>query len=193
MLYTNENAPIYPHDRFLNAVLIRFLPKWIRPNQITIVRFCLVPVVLWFVVLEDWSLAVPAFLIAAFTDALDGSIARVRRQITMWGTFADPVADKILIGSVAVLLVARGLDYRIAVAIVFVELCILLAGAVRYQGKLAVSANWAGKTKMLLQVFGIFLLLVSRWLDADGIATLSGGVFIAAIVAALASLVTYSL
>lgn len=193
MLYTNENAPIYPHDRFLNAILIRFFPRWVQPNHITIVRFCMVPLVLWFVVAEDWSFAVPMFLLAAFTDALDGSLARIRRQITMWGTFADPAADKLLIGSVALLLIARGLDYRLAIAIVFVELCILIAGGVRYKGKLAVSANWAGKTKMLLQVFGIFLLLVSRWSGADVIATLSGGVFIAAIVAAIASLVTYSL
>lgn len=193
MLYTNKNAPVYPHDRFLDAILIRFFPRWVLPNHVTILRFCLVPVVLWYVVHQDWAVAVPLFLFAAFTDALDGSIARLRRQITMWGTFADPAADKLLIGSVALVLIAGGLDAKLAIALVCTELAILTAGAIRYHGKLRVSANWAGKTKMLLQVAGVALLLIAQWTAIPLIAGLAGLVIIAAIIAAVVSLLTYSL
>ncbi|MCR4278696.1 MAG: CDP-alcohol phosphatidyltransferase family protein [bacterium] len=194
MLMTNSNAPIYPHDRFLHAILIRFLPKQLHPNHVTLFRFFLIPFVLWYLSHSNWSIAVPLFLFASFTDALDGSIARTRRQITVWGTVADPVADKLLIGSVVVLFVAREINPIFAGLIVLVELLIVSSGLIRHQrGSLIISANWAGKIKMLLQVTGVMLLLIAKWFGFVLLVPFSIGTLTLALVFAIVSLLTYSL
>ncbi|MBU0540101.1 CDP-alcohol phosphatidyltransferase family protein [Patescibacteria group bacterium] len=193
MLITNETAKVYPHDRLLSAVLIRFLPKQLHPNHITLLRFLLIPFVLWYVWKGDWSVAVPLFVFAAFTDALDGSIARIRKEITVWGTFADPAADKLLIGSVVVLFVAKEVNSIFAAIIVLVEALILLTGLIRRKKKWVISANWAGKLKMLFQVIGVTMLLVAKWSGLSLLVPFSIGTLTIAIVFAVVSLLTYSL
>lgn len=193
MLMTNENVRVYPHDRFLGSVVIRFLPLWILPNHLTLLRFGLVPFVLWYIAREDWGIGFFLFLFAAFTDALDGSMARLRKQITLWGTLADPAADKLLIGSVAVLFVAKKVDPIFALSIVILELLIIVSGAIRHRRKGMVSANWLGKIKMLLQVTGVALLLIATWSGTVFLVPISIVVFGAAIFFGVLSLITYSL
>lgn len=192
MLITNENAKILPHDRFLNSVLIRFFPAWLRPNHLTVLRLCLIPFVLWSIAMKDWSVVIPLFLAAAFTDALDGSLARVRKQITIWGTVADPAADKLLIVSVVVLFVAQEVNPIFAALIVLVEVLIILARLLRHGKDWIVSANWAGKMKMLFQVIGVTLLLLAKFFGLDLLVPFSIGTLSVAIVFALLSLFTYS-
>lgn len=193
MLITNKNAPIYFHDRVLNILLIQFLPKRLQPNHITVLRFCLVPFVLWFIAQSQWHIAAPLFLFAAFTDALDGSMARVRKQITNWGTFYDPAADKMLIGLVVILFVAKEVNVAFAAIIVVVELMILFVGLVRRKGHEPISANWAGKMKMMFQVIGVFALLVAKFWGLSLLVPFSIGTLTIAIIFAVVSLLTYSL
>ena len=190
---TNETVRLYPHDRILNAVFVRFLPKQLHPNYVTLFRFMLIPPVLWFIGLEDWAIGVPLFVFAAFTDAVDGTMARMRKQITKWGTFADPAADKLLIGSVVILFVAKEINPIFALIIVGVELLILLTGAIRNRKKWVVSANWAGKFKMLLQVIGVSALLIAKWTGISLFVPFSIGALSIGIVFAIVSLLTYSL
>lgn len=193
MLVTNENAKILPHDRLLNAVLIRFLPHQLHPNHVTIFRFLLIPPVLWFVAKEDWLAAIVIFLFAAFTDALDGSMARVRKQITMWGTMADPTADKLLIGSVMIVFVAQEVNGAFAAIIVLIEVMIILSRLLRHRKDWLVSANWAGKVKMVLQVLGVTLLFLAKLLGLSLLVPVSIGTLTVAIVFAVVSLLTYSI
>lgn len=193
MLITNETAKVYLHDRLLSAVLIRFLPRQLHPNHITLFRFFLIPFVLWYVWKGDWSIAVPLFVFAAFTDALDGSMARIRKQITVWGTFADPAADKLLIGSVVVLFVAKEVNVIFAAIIILVEVMILFTGLIRRRKKWVISANWAGKLKMLFQVIGVTALLIAKWSGLSLLVPFSIGTLTIAIVFAIVSLLTYSL
>jgi CDP-diacylglycerol--glycerol-3-phosphate 3-phosphatidyltransferase len=193
MLTTNETAKIYPHDRILDRVLIRWLPRQLHPNHITLLRFLLIPLVLWYVHWEEWMIAFPLFLFAAFTDALDGSLARLRKEITVWGTFADPAADKLLIGSVVALFVAKEINIVFAGIIVAVEIAILLSGLVRHRKSWVISANWAGKLKMLFQVIGVSLLLLAKLLGLTLLVPFSIGTLTVAIVFAVVSLLTYSL
>jgi len=194
MLITNKNAPIYPHDRILNQILIRFLPRQLHPNHVTLFRVFLIPFVLWYLANGNWAVAVPLFLFAAFTDALDGSLARMRKQITQWGTVADPAADKLLIGSVVVLFVAKEINPIFAGLIVLLEILIVGSGIFRYRrGTLLISANWAGKIKMLLQVIGVLLLLAARWFGLTLLVPFSIGTLTLALVFAIVSLLTYSL
>jgi CDP-diacylglycerol--glycerol-3-phosphate 3-phosphatidyltransferase len=141
---------------------------------------------------EHWSWALGVFLFAAFTDLLDGSLARLRKQITLWGTMADPVADKLLIGTAMVVFVARAVNILFAVVIVSVELLIVAGALIRRRQGRYHSANQYGKIKMLLQVLGVSLLMLAKisglYLTTPfGVGTLS-----LAIAFAVLSLLTYS-
>ncbi len=190
---TNENIRLFPHDRVFAKTILRFIPSAIHPNHVTILRFLLTPFTLYFLWIEDWPTALIFFLAAALTDAIDGSLARVRKQITMWGTVADPIADKVLIGTVVVLFVAREVNMIFAGLIIFIELLIVGSAIVRQRrGKLN-SANGYGKLKMLFQVVGIALLLVARLLGFQLVVTFGIGTFAIAIVFAIVSLLTYGI
>lgn len=140
---------------------------------------------------QQYSIGVPFFLLVAFTDALDGSLARVRKQITEWGTFYDPVADKLLIGSVVLLIVIQHVNPWFGFVIIALEVLIILGGFLRrIDGKL-VTANVFGKTKMVLQVVGVMALLIAVWLGVDLFIPFSIGTLSLAIVFAIISLFTY--
>lgn len=190
---TNKNVKLYPHDRVLERLLIRFIPEWLTPNQVTVLRFALIAPVAWLISREHWQIGIPLFLFAAFTDLVDGSLARLRKQITTWGTLADPAADKLLIGSVALLIVVKTLGATMAWTIVLVEVAIVCSGLIRRKKQWAISANWAGKIKMLLQVIGVSALLLSQSLGIPILIPIGGAILWVAIFVAVVSFFTYSL
>ncbi len=193
MLMTNKNIKLYPHDKIMRAIFVPLVPKWVHPNHMTILRLFMIPTVIASIWLMYWDLAIALFLFAAFTDALDGSLARLRKQITMWGTMADPIADKLLVGSVVVVFVAREINLIFAILIVVLE--IMIFGGAYYRKKKGIysSANGAGKIKMLLQVTGVTILFLARIFGIPLAVPFAIGTFSLAIVFAMISLVTYSL
>ena len=194
MFMTNENVRLYWHDRVLQYTILRLIPRRVLPNHLTILRVILTPLVLWYVWQEQWQVVLPLFLGVAFTDVLDGSLARTRKQITAWGTIADPVADKILIGSVVFLFVAREINPIFALVIIVLELAIVITALIRRKRRGEhISANWAGKTKMFLQCAGVTSLLVAKWFGVDMLVPVSTGTLSLAILFALISLYTYGL
>ncbi|MCO5062985.1 MAG: CDP-alcohol phosphatidyltransferase family protein [Rhizobiaceae bacterium] len=74
------------------------------PNFITILRFLLVPVVVYALLIEQWGWAFAGFVVAGLSDAVDGFIARHFGQISKLGSYLDPVADKVLLVSVFIVL-----------------------------------------------------------------------------------------
>jgi len=192
-LMTNETVELYFHDRILAKILLPVIPHWIKPNHLTVLRFILIPPVVYLLWLENWNLLVPLFVFAGSTDMLDGSLARVRKQITLWGTIADPAADKLLIGSVAVLFIAREVSFLLAFVLVFMEILIVLGAWSRQRRGEYLSANWSGKIKMLLQVVGLVFLFLSKfgwatWFDEVGIAMM-----VVSLLFSIVSLISYGL
>jgi len=193
-LMTNDNVKIFPHDKILAKTLLKLIPQEVYPNHLTVLRVLMTPVILYFLWSEKWSVVVPLFLAAALTDLLDGSLARTRKRITTWGTVADPIADKLLIGSVMILFVAREINVYFAAVTVFVEVAIATTALVRrLRGQPYISANWYGKIKMLFQVIGVSTLLIARWSGVDMFVPFSIGTLSIAVVFALMSLYTYGL
>ncbi len=191
MLMTNDNIKLFPHDHLLEKTVLFFIPKWIRPNHVTILRFLLTPIVLYFLWRENWHVVLPLFIATAFTDAIDGSLARTRKQITLWGTMADPAADKLLIGSVMILFVAQQVNAYFAGLIVVIEVIIASTSIYRrFQGKIS-SANEYGKIKMVLQVLGVCLLLLARLVDLQLAVPFAIGTLSIALIFAIVSLITY--
>ena len=187
---------IYPHDKILDVLILRFIPYSVHPNHVTVLRILLTPVVLFFIITERYAPGIPLFLIAAATDAIDGALARTRNQITPRGIMLDPSADKLLIGSVLVVLAFRHVNVYVARAVVFVEVLIILSALVyrHYRRRRGIPpANWWGKTKMILQVIAVFLVLLGLLIEFPFLIEVASFVFGGAIVFALMSLFTRSI
>jgi len=147
-------------DRFLAKVFLPLLPKWVTPNHITIFRFITIPFVIGALLLEYYIVGIILFTVSAFSDALDGALARTSNQVTDWGKMFDPLADKLLIGSTAVILIPKFLSVYIAFAIIILELVIILNAYYRkhYQN-ITIDAHKSGKAKMIFQSIGMIALI----------------------------------
>nr|WP_218063156.1 CDP-diacylglycerol--glycerol-3-phosphate 3-phosphatidyltransferase [Arthrobacter sp. SDTb3-6] len=136
------------------------------PNALTLLRIVLVPFFIWFFLADDgrygwwrWA-AVVVFLVAIYTDKLDGDIARARGLITSFGKIADPIADKLLIGSALIMLSATGeLWWWVTIVMLVREVGItaLRFVVIRYG---VMAASKGGKLKTVLQTVAIFVYLL---------------------------------
>ncbi len=148
-------------DAIVNRLILRFIPVSVKPNTITSIRLTMTPIVLWCVLKEYFLMAIILFCIASLTDWVDGAMARTRGQITTIGKILDPIADKLLIVSLMVPLVARHLTPTLAITIVLLEVFFLMNGFYRSkQHQLVLQANWWGKIKFNFQVLGTLLLML---------------------------------
>jgi len=182
----------YPHDHVLRYLTDLF-PSWVKPNHLTLTRIIMTPIVIWLLFFENYRVGVPMFFLVAFTDALDGTLARTRKQITAWGAFWDPVADKLLISLTVLLIVVQHINIYLGLLVIFVELVIVTGAVVRKRNGVIQHANVWGKIKMSLQVFGVMALLIALWLGQDLFIDISTGTFSLAIVFAVISLFTYGI
>lgn len=180
-------------DRFLQRIILWAIPRRVIPNQVTMFRFFATPLVLYLLLVGKYGWGLLAFLIAAFSDAIDGALARTRSQITEWGKLYDPLADKLLIGSVVFAVVVRELDLVIGLSVITVEAAIIgLAWYGRSRGRV-IQANAWGKIKMILEVIGVVLLLLALAFGIPEVIPISKASFVLAILFALVSFVTYGI
>jgi CDP-diacylglycerol--glycerol-3-phosphate 3-phosphatidyltransferase len=135
------------------------------PNKITLIRIFLVPILLVFLISpHGWfpTIAATIFLIAAFTDWLDGHLARSTNQVTRLGQLLDPVADKILLTSALVSLVGRQVVPAWIVAIIVCrELAITGLRALAADSHIIIAAEAYGKYKMAFLIIGSLLLMLN--------------------------------
>ena len=192
-MHERDPHKLFPHDHLMRYTFIPLVPGFITPNMVTMFRIVMTPIVLWFLYTGNFQIGVPIFLFVAFTDAIDGSLARIREQITTWGTFYDPLADKIFIGSVVLLIVIQHVNVIFGLLIVAVEASLLIGGYIRKVNGKVTSANVFGKIKMILQVIGVLMLLIALWSGFDLFIPISVGTLALAIVFAVISLFTYGL
>ena len=111
--------------------------------------------------------AVTVFLAAALTDLLDGYLARRWKQVTTVGTLLDPVADKLLISAALISLVEiRLLPGWMVILIIGREFAVSGLRSIAAAEGYTIKAGELGKSKMMLQVVGVALLMLSiRWSD----------------------------
>jgi CDP-diacylglycerol--glycerol-3-phosphate 3-phosphatidyltransferase len=139
------------------------------PNKLTIIRIILVPVmvIIPFFGLTNQAFGIPltwllvdlVFLLASITDKLDGYLARSRNQVTTFGKFLDPLADKILVLAAMLMLVEVGrLPAWIPIIVLAREF--MVSGyrliAVEKGGKVIAASKW-GKLKTVTQMIAIIL------------------------------------
>lgn len=137
------------------------------PNKLTILRVAMIPLCLLFALLGFHTAAAGVFALAALTDLLDGHIARKHNMVTNFGKFADPVADKILVLSVMIVLLYQGLFPWWAVCVVAIrELAVDGLRLVAVEQGLVIPAGKLGKFKTNAQIFAVLaaLLFLPGWL-----------------------------
>lgn len=116
------------------------------PNILTIIRFFLIPAILYFVFTEQYIAAFIMLTVSGLTDVLDGIIARKFNCITNFGKLIDPLADKATQISILAALTFKGIIPLWMLIIVFVKEFVMIAGASFLYGKeLVVSSRWFGK------------------------------------------------
>lgn len=134
-------------------------------NKLTLIRIVLVPVFLVFIAAKNIpygsTIATVIFILASITDKLDGYIARSRNQITNFGKFMDPLADKLLVTAALISLVElHVVPAWAAVIIIAREFAVSgLRSIAASQGKV-IAASWWGKIKTVIQIVAIILLLL---------------------------------
>ena len=186
----NRDIRIYPSDRLFAATFGRLFPVWIQPNQVTVFRMFLIPFVVLTLAANNFAVSIPLFLLAALSDWFDGSLARTRKKVTAWGIIYDPIADKLLIGSVLVVIVLSRMNFVLGLVLIGVEAFIIVVGWIRVlQGKIEPANIW-GKIKMVSEVIGIMLLLIAVWLNVNMLVRLSTGTLALAVVFAIVSILT---
>ena len=184
---------VFWHDKILARSVLKIIPKKVLPNYITIFRLAATPFVALLMLSEKYSTGLLVFLAVAFTDALDGSLARTRNQVTEWGKMYDPIADKILIGSMVFIIVLRYIDLSTALLIIIMEIIIIGTAWVRKVKGFKVEANIWGKIKMNLQVLGVTVLLLAVVFHIENLIPFASGTLYLAIAFAIVSLLTYGI
>lgn len=173
--------------------LFGFLPEKITPNYFTFLRLILIPLVLWFIAVGNFSLAFVVFLIAGLCDSIDGSLARTRNQITELGKLLDPLADKMLFGlSALFVLYYYPLPGLLLIVILFDM--IALATAVTHSiisREKSISANWPAKIKMFTEVVALLIIMIYLILLVPWLFYLSAGLLLIALFFQLVSFIFY--
>ncbi|MBE6036541.1 MAG: CDP-diacylglycerol--glycerol-3-phosphate 3-phosphatidyltransferase [Clostridiales bacterium] len=136
------------------------------PNKLTVLRMCLVPVFIVFVLLggafRPWAAVI--FIIASLTDMLDGKIARKYNLITNFGKIMDPLADKLLVTSALVCLCELGeVPAWMVIVILAREFIITGLRSVAAGEGIIIAAGKSGKLKTVLQMVALSAILLQNW------------------------------
>lgn len=133
------------------------------PNLLTLVRICLAPFLVAAILEEHYLLSFALFVAAGLTDALDGTLARVLKQHSMLGHYLDPVADKLLLSTLFLVLMHKGLMPVTVTVLVFGrDVAILLVAALLYAavGRREFHPSIWGKANTLAQIAAVAAVLL---------------------------------
>ena len=139
------------------------------PNILTIGRIIIVPFFVLAFYLPGFYgdfIAFALFIVASFTDFLDGLLARIFKEESKLGELLDPIADKIIVAAALILLVMNGIikNYEVLAAIIILTREILISGLREFlaKGQIKMPVSNLAKLKTFLQMFSIAILLTGE-------------------------------
>jgi len=153
------------------------------PNKLTTARVIAVPFFILAFYLGYYWVSFALFILASFTDFLDGQIARKNNLVTNFGKIMDPLADKVLVYSAICILIETN-DLPAWMLAIILAREFLVAGVrtvAASQGKV-IAADLAGKVKTVLQMIGVAGYLFAYAIDIPVVFTVSYAVMVAALV-----------
>lgn len=138
------------------------------PNKLTVFRIILIPFFVFFLLVQNiphrYLFALIIFCIAAITDHFDGELARRSGQITDFGKFLDPLADKMLVMSAFICFVQLDIVGALPVIIILMrEFIVTSVRLVAMGSGKVISANFWGKAKTVSQIVAIIIILLTQY------------------------------
>ncbi|MBQ3414984.1 MAG: CDP-diacylglycerol--glycerol-3-phosphate 3-phosphatidyltransferase [Clostridia bacterium] len=139
------------------------------PNILTIIRFLLIPIILFYIFTGNYLIAFVIFTISGITDIADGFIARKYNLVSNFGKLMDPLADKLTQISVLFSLTIVKIIPVWIVVIVIIKEIIMVSGASFLYGKdVVVYSRWYGKLATVLFYIAIVFSLLEKQLSLSG-------------------------
>ena len=154
-------------------------------NILTLIRIIIIPIIVLCIYLKDpffgWT-AFVLFCLASVTDYFDGYLARVRNEVTNFGTFLDPIADKLLVAAVILILTSKSIiaDWETIPALIILLREITVSGLREYLAgiKVSVPVSRIAKLKTLFQLLALALLILSESLTNISLVIYLGKIFL---------------
>lgn len=170
-------------------------PLRTAPNLLTVLRICLAPFLVAAILENRFGLGFALFVAAGLTDALDGVLARVLRQRTVLGQYLDPVADKLLLSTLFLVLMHKGLIPTTVTVLVFGrDVAILLVAAILYAvaGRREFGPSIFGKANTVAQVTAVAVVLLHQLTAAPWVVFLRAVALDATVLLTIASGLHYA-
>jgi cardiolipin synthase (CMP-forming) len=174
---------------------VRFNPLHAAPNLLTLLRICLAPFLVSAILENRFRLSFVLFLVAGLTDALDGTLARWLKQRTVLGQYLDPVADKLLLSTLFLVLTHKNLIPAQVTALVFGrDVGILVVAAILYAavGRREFQPSLFGKANTVAQVTAVAVVLLHQISGAEWVVLLRMVAIDATVVLTVASGLHYA-
>ena len=138
-------------------------------NILTIIRIAIIPIIVLCIYLTNpyfgW-IAFILFCLAGITDYFDGYLARLRNEVTNFGTFLDPIADKLLVAAVILILTSKGVikDWDTIPALIILLREITVSGLREYLAgiKISIPVSRIAKAKTAIQLIALAFLILSE-------------------------------
>ncbi len=165
------------------------------PNLLTLTRICMAPFLVAAVLERRFETGFILFVIAGLTDALDGILARALKQRTVFGQYLDPVADKLLLSTLfLVLSYQRLIPLRVTVLVFGRDVGILMVAAILYAatGRREFKPSMYGKANTFAQVVTIAVVLLHQLTQAPWVVALRSFSLWATILLTVASGLNYA-
>ncbi len=148
---------------------------WTAPNQLTLLRLIFIPFVIINVLDNDWKWALGLLVAAGLSDALDGALARLLNQRTMLGQYLDPIADKLLLSSLfLVLSFVKKIPWKYTVLVfsrdvIIIATCMVLYATVGFRD---FRPSIIGKINTVCQICAVFCVILAQAFPAPWVLTL---------------------
>lgn len=160
------------------------------PNKLTLLRILLIPVFCVFLCMEGWTwqlIAALIFILASLTDMLDGYIARRDHLVTDFGKLMDPIADKMLVTSAMIFMVAQSrMSALVVLLFVSREFIISAFRMLAASRGTVIAADKLGKYKTVAQMLAIVMLILFKPLGESAALLGNAGMIAADIVTYIA-------
>ncbi len=154
---------------------LRLNPLRNAPNLLTLMRMCMAPFLVAAILEGHFLVSFILFVVAGLTDGLDGLLARVLKQRSVLGHYLDPVADKLLLSTLFLVLFYKGLMPGTVTVLVFGrDVGILLVSAILYAavGRREFYPSIFGKANTLAQISAVAAVLLHQLTPAPWVAAL---------------------
>ncbi len=163
------------------------------PNILTVIRFLLIPLIIFYIFTGNYILAFVFFTISGLTDIADGFIARKFNLISNFGKLMDPLADKLTqIATLASLVFTNIIPIWILLIVLLKEFIMICGASFLYGKDVVVYSKWYGKLATVMFFIAIVISLLFKQYEITGIwRNLDLGLFTLALVSTIFSLIMY--